>query len=87
MLAVGVFACPIASGETKEANHSQKLEELLKERRDTLQQLVDVVTAEYRNGTTGFESVARAQINCSTPTLSWQRTPKLESPSFKDGLN
>ena len=59
-VAVGVLACPIAGGETKEANQSQKLEELLKERQSTLRQLVAVVTEEYRNGATGFESVARA---------------------------
>ena len=60
MLAVGVLAWPIASGETKEANQAQQLEQLLKERQATLRQLVDVVTAEYRNGTTGFDSVVRA---------------------------
>lgn len=60
MLAVGVFACPIASGETKEANQAQQLENLLKDRQATLRQLVEFVTAEYRNGTTGFDSVVRA---------------------------
>ena len=60
LLAVGLLAWPIAGDETREANQSQKLEELLKKRQSTLRQLVAVVTAEYRNGTTGFESVARA---------------------------
>ena len=60
VIAVAVVAWPIAGGETTDATQGQKIEELLKERRDTLQQLVDVVTAEYRQGTTGFESVARA---------------------------
>lgn len=60
LLAVGLLAWPIAGGETKEANQSQRLEELLKKRQSTLRQLVAVVTEEYRNGSTGFESVARA---------------------------
>ena len=59
-IAVVVFAWPIAVGETTEANQTQKLDELLKQRQATLRQLVAVVTEEYRNGTTGFESVARA---------------------------
>lgn len=50
----------IASGENKATNQTQQLEQLLKERQATLQQLVEVVTAEYRSGTTGFDSVARA---------------------------
>ena len=60
MLAVGVLAWPIAFGETKEANQARQLEELLKERQATLRQLVEAVTEEYRNGRTGFDSVARA---------------------------
>lgn len=59
-IAVVVFAWPIAVGETTEANQTQKLDELLKQRQATLRQLVDVVTEEYQQGTTGFESVARA---------------------------
>ena len=59
-VAVGVLTWPIAGGETKKANEADKLEKLLTQRRDTLRQLVDVVTGQYRHGTTGFESVARA---------------------------
>ena len=60
VIAVAVLAWPIAGGETTDANQAQKIEELLKERRDTLQQLVEVVTAEYRQGVSGFEPVVRA---------------------------
>ena len=36
LLAVGLLAWPVAGGDTKEANQSQKLEELLKKRQSTL---------------------------------------------------
>lgn len=59
-IAVGVLAWQVAGGETKQQGQPQKLEELLKERQATLQQLVEVVTVEYRNGATEFDSVVRA---------------------------
>ena len=37
-VAVGVLACPIASGKTKGANQAQQLEKLLKERQAILRQ-------------------------------------------------
>ena len=58
--AVGVVTWPVASGETEEVSQTQKLDELLRERQATLRQLVKVVTVEYRQGTSGFESVLRA---------------------------
>ena len=75
-ISVGVLAWPVAGGEAKETNQSQKLEELLKERRDTLQQLVEVVTAEYRHGTTGFESVARATDQLIDAELELAKNPE-----------
>ena len=75
-ISVGVLAWPVAGGEAKETNQSQKLEELLKERRDTLRQLVDVVTGQYRNGTTGFESVARATDQLIDADLELTKNPE-----------
>jgi len=60
VLAVGVLAGPIASADAKDANPAQQLAYLLKERQATLRQLVEFVTEEYRNGTSGFDSVIRA---------------------------
>jgi hypothetical protein len=60
MVAVGVLTPLGVAGETQPTNESGKLEELLQERRDTLRQLVKVVTVEFQEGITGFESVCRA---------------------------
>jgi outer membrane protein TolC len=59
-VSVGLLAWPIAVGETPEANQTQQLDELLKQRQATLRQLIEVVTKEYRNGVSGFEPVIRA---------------------------
>ena len=59
-VSVGLLARPIAVGETPEANQTQQLDELLKQRQATLRQLVEVVTKEYRQGVGGFEPVIRA---------------------------
>ena len=75
-VAVGVLTWPIAGGETKEANEADKLEKLLTQRRDTLRQLVDVVTGQYRHGTTGFESVARATAQLIDAELELAKNPE-----------
>ena len=56
---IGVLPPPTADGETKEANQAQQLAGLLNERQATLSQLVEFVE-EYRNGTTGCDTVVRA---------------------------
>ena len=60
LMSVGVLTWPIAVGDTPEANQSPKLDDLLKQRQETLKALVEVVTEEYRQGTGDFESVVRA---------------------------
>lgn len=60
VLAVGMLAWPFAFAETKQANQARQLDDLLKDRQATLRQLVEFVTEEYRNGTTGFDTVVRA---------------------------
>ena len=75
-VAVGVLTWPIAGGETKKANEVDKLEKLLTQRRDTLRQLVDVVTEQYRHGTTGFESVARATDQLIDAELELAKNPE-----------
>ena len=76
MLAVGALAWPMAFGETKAANESQKVEELLKERQATLRQLVELVTAEYGNGQTGFDSVVRAADQLLAADLEFAENAK-----------
>ena len=75
-VALGVLVWPIAGGETEKTNQADKLDELLQQRRDTLRKLVDIVTAEYRQGTTGFESVASAEDQLSVAELELAKTPK-----------
>jgi len=75
-VALGVLAWPIAGGETGKTNQADKLDELLQQRRDTLRTLVDIVTAEYREGTTGFESVASAEDQLIVAELELAKTPK-----------
>jgi outer membrane protein TolC len=55
-----MLAWPFAFAETKQANQARQLDDLLKDRQATLRQLVEFVTEEYRNGTTGFDTVVRA---------------------------
>lgn len=75
-VALGMLAWPIAGGETGKTNQADKLDELLQQRRDTLRTLVDIVTAEYRRGTTGFESVASAEDQLIVAELELAKTPK-----------
>ncbi len=60
VLVVGLFAWPAANGEKQADEQPHSLEALLKERQATLRQLVEVVTAGYRQGTMGYDAVARA---------------------------
>lgn len=60
VLSVSGLTWTTAIGETPEAHPSPKLDDLLKQRQETLTALVDVVTEEYRQGTGDFESVVRA---------------------------
>lgn len=75
-VALGVLAWSIADGETTKANHIDNLETLLGKRRDTLRQLVDVVTEEYRHGTSTFESVAHATDQLMDAELELAKNPK-----------
>ena len=59
-VAIVMLTCPISGDEPQQANQVDKLATLLTQRRDTLRQLVDAVTEEYRQGRSGFESVAHA---------------------------
>lgn len=60
-LAISLLVVPIAArSATKQQGQPQRLEELLKAKQATLQQLVELVTVEYRNGVTGFDAVVRA---------------------------
>ena len=75
-VAVVMLTCPISGDEPQQANQADKLETLLTQRRDTLQQLVEVVTEEYRQGKTGFESVARATDQLIDAELELAKNPK-----------
>lgn len=60
MLAIGLLALPVIStGQNAEQNGD--LDKLLKERRDTLQQIVEVVTEEYHIGKKDFAPVVEAK--------------------------
>jgi len=74
--ALGVLEWPHAGGETNKASQADTLEKLLAQRRDTLQQLVQVATEEYRQGITGFESVARATDQLIVAELELAKNPK-----------
>lgn len=63
-LAIGLLALPVISAgqdTSQDAEETGSLDELLRQRRDTLQQLVEVVTEEYRIGTKSFNSVVQAK--------------------------
>ncbi len=59
-LAVGLLALPVISAGEDAAQQSN-LDELLKQRRDTLQQVVEVVTEEYHIGNKSFAAVVQAK--------------------------
>jgi outer membrane protein TolC len=46
--------------EMKKGEASEQIESLLKERRDTLRRVVDVLTQQYENGSAAFESIMLA---------------------------
>ena len=75
-LAVVVLAWPIAVGETLEANQTQQLDELLKQRQAVLRQLVEVVTQEYRQGIRDFEPVVRATDQLIAADLELAKSSK-----------
>lgn len=59
-LAVGLLVLPvILAGQNSE--QESNLKELLRKRRDTLQQVVDVVIKEYHLGNKSFDSVVQAK--------------------------
>lgn len=60
MLAMGLLALPVIS-TGQDAEQKTDLDELLKERRDTLQQIVEVVSEEYHIGNKSFASVVQAK--------------------------
>lgn len=73
---VGLLAWPIAVGERPEANQTQQLDELLKQRQATLRQLVEVVTEEYRQGIRDFEPVVRATDQLIAADLALAKSSK-----------
>lgn len=75
-IAVGLLAWPVAVGETLEADQTEQLDELLKQRQVTLRKLVEVVTEEYRRGVSDFEPVVRATDQLIAADLELAKTPK-----------
>jgi outer membrane protein TolC len=59
-VAVGMLTPTVVVGEAQPKKEAEKIDKLLQQRRDTLRQLVKVVTVEYQQGISGFESVYRA---------------------------
>lgn len=63
-----------ANSEPRAATSSAKLTALLKERRDTLKQLVKIVEARYRNGAATEESVIQASLQLQQAELDLAKT-------------
>lgn len=59
-LAIGLLALPVISAG-QDSEETRRLDALLKQRRDTLQQLVEVVTEEYHIGKKSFDSVVQTK--------------------------
>lgn len=59
LLAVGLLVLPVISAE-QNGKQSDTLDDLLKQRRDTLQQLVKVVKEQYHQGTSDYAAVAKS---------------------------
>jgi outer membrane protein TolC len=59
-VAIGMLTPTVVVAEAQPKKEAEKIDKLLQQRRDTLRQLVKVVTVEYQQGITGFESVYRA---------------------------
>jgi len=60
IIVFGVWAWPVAMGETNEAVQVRQLDDLLKDKQATLRQLVEFEKEAYLNGTNGFDAVVRA---------------------------
>lgn len=59
-LAIGLLTLPVMSAG-QDSEETGSLDDLLKQRRDTLQQVVEVVTKEYHSGNKSFASVVQAK--------------------------
>lgn len=59
-LAIGLLALPVISA-AQNVEKESNLDELLRQRRDTLQRLVEVVTEEYHSGKKTFGAVVQAK--------------------------
>ncbi len=60
-IGIGLMARSSVADEAEKANPIQSVEELLLQRRDTLKQLVEVVTRHHQTGDGGIEEVIRAK--------------------------
>ena len=75
-MCVGLLAWSIVVGQTPDANQTEQLDELLRQRQATLRQLVEVVTEEYRQGIREIESVVRATDQLIAADLELAKTSK-----------